>query len=77
MVPCPSVRTVAINPISGNACAPMEDGLLVHIDAANWCQYAVIETQDWGNVDENGYLELKGRAPGASPKGCSIDADSP
>ena len=77
LVPSPSIRTVAINPISGHVCAPNEDGLLVHIDAANWCQYAVIETQDWGNVDEHGHLELKGRAPGARPKGCSIDADSP
>lgn len=77
LVPCPSIRTIAINPISGIVCAPGEDGLLVHVDAANWCQYAVIETQDWGNVDTRGHVELKGRAPGARPKGCSIDADNP
>ena len=76
LVPSPSIRSIAISPITGDACQPGEDGLLVHIDAANWCTYAVIETQDWGNVDSNGHVELKGRAPGARPKGCSIDADS-
>ncbi len=76
LVPSPSVRSLAIDPITGTSCAPEEDGLLVHIDAANWCSYAVIETQDWGNVDAHGHIELKGRAPGASPKGCSIDADT-
>ena len=76
LVPSPSIRSVAINPINGSTCGPEEDGLLVHIDAANWCSYAVIETQDWGNVDANGHIELKGRAPGAQPKGCSIDADT-
>ena len=77
LVPTPSIRSVAINPITGDVCPPGEDGLLVHIDAANWCTYAAIETQDWGNVDENGHVALKGRAPGARPKGCSIDADTP
>jgi hypothetical protein len=76
LVPSPSIRSVAINPITGSICDPEEDGLLVHIDAANWCSYAVIETQDWGNVDVHGHIELKGRAPGAQPKGCSIDADT-
>ena len=77
LVPSPSIRSIAISPITGAACHPGEDGLLVHIDAANWCTYAVIETQDWGNVDASGHVELKGRAPGARPKGCSIDADTP
>lgn len=77
LVPSPSIRSVAISPITGDICEAGEDGLLVHIDAANWCTYAVIETQDWGNVDANGHVELKGRAPGARPKGCSIDADTP
>jgi hypothetical protein len=77
LLPSPSIRSVAISPITGAACDPGEDGLLVHIDAANWCTYAVIETQDWGNVDASGHVDLKGRAPGAHPKGCSIDADTP
>ena len=77
LVPSPSIRSVAINPITGDVCPPGEDGLLVHIDAANWCTYAAIETQDWGNVDADGHIALKGRAPGAGPKGCSIDADTP
>lgn len=76
LLPSPSIRSLAINPFTGTTCLPEEDGLLVHIDAANWCSYAVIETQDWGNVDANGHVELKGRAPGARPKGCSIDADT-
>lgn len=76
LVPSPSIRSFAINPFTGSLCNPEEDGLLVHIDAANWCTYAVIETQDWGNVDVHGHIELKGRAPGAQPKGCSIDADT-
>ena len=76
LVPSPSIRSFAINPITGSICDAEEDGLLVHIDAANWCSYAVIETQDWGNVDVDGHIELKGRAPGAKPKGCSIDADT-
>lgn len=74
--PSPSIRSIAINPFNGSVCLPNEDGLLVHIDAANWCTYAAIETQDWGNVDALGHVELKGRAPGAPPKGCSIDADT-
>ena len=77
LVPSPSICSVAINPVTGDVCPPGEDGLLVHIDAANWCTYAAIETQDWGNVDENGHVALKGRALGAGPKGCSIDADTP
>jgi hypothetical protein len=76
LVPSPSIRSFAINPITGSICDAEEDGLLVHIDAANWCSYAVIETQDWGNVDVDGHIELKGRAPGAKPKGCSIDTDT-
>jgi hypothetical protein len=77
LVPSPSIRSIAINPFTGDVCAPGQDGLLVHIDAANWCTYAAIETQDWGNVDADGHLALKGRARGAGAKGCSIDADTP
>lgn len=75
--PSPSIRSIAINPGTGLAEAPGVDGILVHVDLANWCSYVAVETQDWGNVSSDGYVTLKGRARTAPPKGCSLDTDTP
>lgn len=75
--PSPSIRSIAINPGTGLAEAPGVDGILVHVDLANWCSYVAVETQDWGNVSSDGYVTLKGRMLTAPPKGCSLDTDTP
>ncbi len=68
------VRVRAVNPETLRALPDGEEGLLRIEDAANVDSCAAIQTSDVGRVDGS-YLFLRGRAPGATPRGCSLAAE--
>lgn len=68
------VRTRALDPATGDCCAPGTPGLLVHYDLANANSVLAIQTEDWGYTVEEGGFVLIGRAPGAALRGCSLTA---
>ncbi|MGQ0813756.1 MAG: LuxE/PaaK family acyltransferase [Gemmatimonadota bacterium] len=49
-------------------------GILQHFDFANLDSVAAVQTEDLAYESENGFV-LLGRAPGATPRGCSIAMD--
>ena len=51
-----------------------EEGLLHFLDLANVDVPCAIQTSDLGVVTPGGVV-LRGRAPGATPRGCSLDAE--
>ena len=51
-----------------------EEGLLHFLDLANVDVPCTIQTSDLGVVTRRG-VELHGRARGATPRGCSLDAE--
>jgi hypothetical protein len=70
----PWVRTTIVDP---ETLAPLRHGipgLLRHFDMANYASVSAIQTEDVGVAVAGGFL-LHGRAPGASPRGCSIAMD--
>jgi hypothetical protein len=69
------VRTLAIDPESGARTAREGSGLLTHFDLANVDSVMAIQTEDLGEMREDGFV-LKGRAPAAALKGCSIDMEA-
>lgn len=68
------VRTLVIDPLSGEPAAPGQTGLLRHWDLANRGSAICLQTDDLGRQHRKGF-ELLGRAPGAAPKGCSITVE--
>jgi Acyl-protein synthetase, LuxE len=71
----PWVRVTAVDPLS---LAPLPDGavgLARIVDLANVDSAVAIQTADRVRVLPEG-VELLGRAPGATPRGCSIAADA-
>lgn len=71
------VRTLIIDPESGEPATPGAFGLLRHVDLANLDSVIAIETEDVGRFpgDESEGFELRGRVSGAEPRGCSIAVD--
>jgi hypothetical protein len=70
----PWVRTRVVDP---ETLAPLphgERGLLQHFDLANVASVSAIQTEDLGIMREAGFT-LLGRAPDATPRGCSIAMD--
>jgi hypothetical protein len=70
----PWVRTRVVDP---ETLAPLphgETGLLQHFDLANIGSVLAVQTEDLGCVSGDGF-RLLGRAPGATPRGCSIAMD--
>ena len=65
------VRTLIIDPESGQPAAPGRPGLLRHIDLANLDSVVAVETEDLGRAHGDGFI-LLGRAAGAEPRGCSL-----
>lgn len=49
-----------------------EAGLLCYLDLANVGSVSAVLTEDLGHLDDSGGLRLRGRAPGAEPRGCSL-----
>ncbi|MCB9780320.1 MAG: acyl-protein synthetase [Alphaproteobacteria bacterium] len=73
--PPPWLRVRAVDPWTGAAKAPGEEGLLRFFDLANRWSVLAVETQDMGIVDEAGAVTLRGRLPGAPARGCSLTVE--
>lgn len=70
-VPPPWLRVRALDPAT---LAPLPDGrpgLLAFFDLANAGSVSAVLTEDVGTVAEDG-VRLRGRVPGAEPRGCSL-----
>lgn len=73
--PPPWVRSVAVDPESLDPLPAGAPGLLRHVDLANIGSVPAIQTEDLGRVDVGGRVVVEGRAPGATPRGCSLAMD--
>ena len=67
----PWLRSVAVDPETLEPLPDGESGLLRHLDLANALSLMAIQTEDLGIVEGN-LLQLKGRLPGAEPRGCAL-----
>lgn len=72
----PWVRSRALDPATLSPLPPGQPGLLCHFDLANAGSVCHILTEDFGCTTGDGGIELAGRAPGASLRGCSLMAES-
>jgi hypothetical protein len=70
----PWVRTRVVDPETLDPLPPGRQGLLQHFDLANVGSVMAIQTEDLGVAFDDGF-RLIGRAPGATPRGCSIAMD--
>ncbi len=68
------VRTLIINPETMAEAKAGGDGMLRHFDLANRGSAMVIQTEDLGRMEGDGFV-LLGRATGAESRGCSIAMD--
>lgn len=66
------VRVSAVDPESLAPLPPEVEGLLRIDDAANLDSVAALQTADLAIVHADGSFTLRGRAPGAVPRGCSL-----
>ncbi|QJC56977.1 hypothetical protein HC248_02288 [Polaromonas vacuolata] len=71
------IRSQLVDPVTGNAVASGERGILAHCDLANYNSVTSILTEDVGQTppQANGGFFLHGRAQGAQAKGCSLAID--
>lgn len=69
--PPPWLRSLACDPVTGDVVAPGEIGCLRHFDLANLGSVMAVQTDDVGRVTSEG-VELLGRSPGATTRGCSL-----
>ena len=67
----PWLRSVAVDPDTLEVLPDGESGLLRHVDLANALSLMAIQTEDLGIVNGN-LLQLRGRLPGAEPRGCAL-----
>lgn len=65
------LRVRAVDPMTLQPLPAGETGLLRFDDLANTDSVAAIQTSDLGCVTPDG-VALYGRAPGATPRGCSL-----
>lgn len=65
------LRTRVADPVSLEPLADGETGLLCHVDLANALSVLAVQTEDLG-VLEGRRFRLRGRAPGAEPRGCAL-----
>lgn len=70
----PWVRSAVVHPETLEPVRPGIAGLLRHFDLANVFSVSAIQTEDMARGSSEGF-ELLGRAPGATPRGCSIAMD--
>lgn len=69
------VRATVVDPETLAPATPGEVGILRIDDAANVDTACCIQTADLARAVEDG-IEVLGRSPGATPRGCSIAADA-
>ena len=67
------MRVIAIDPKTGQETSGV--GQLRFFDLANHQSVMAIETQDQGQVLEDGSVILHGRLPKSAPRGCSLDVE--
>ncbi len=72
----PWVRTRALAPATLAPLPSGEPGLLAHFDLANAGSVCHILTEDFGHTTRDGGVRVLGRAKGATPRGCSLAAES-
>ncbi|TKD13259.1 acyl-protein synthetase [Polyangium fumosum] len=72
--PPPWMRVTACEPTTLAPLSLGETGILRFVDLANVDSSVAIQTSDLGRVTDEG-VELFGRAPGATPRGCSLAID--
>ncbi len=65
------LRTRVADPATLEPVADGETGLLCHVDLANALSVLAVQTEDLG-VLEGRRFSLRGRAPGAEPRGCAL-----
>jgi hypothetical protein len=68
----PWMRVAAADPETLAPLAPGASGLARFVDLANVDSAVAVQTADLVRVDDRGRVELQGRAPGATPRGCSL-----
>ena len=73
--PNPALRLRVVHPESGVDLPPGEVGLVACFDLLNLDHVSAVLTSDLGALDEAGRLTLRGRMPGAAPRGCSLTAE--
>ncbi len=71
----PWMRVTAVDPVTLERVADGEIGLIRVVDLANAGSSVAIQTSDLGRVTARGF-EVLGRAPGATPRGCSRALDA-
>lgn len=71
----PWCAVCAADPLSLEPLPTGATGLLRFVDLANVDTAVAIQTSDLGRVDDGGFVHLDGRAPGATPRGCSLAAE--
>jgi hypothetical protein len=70
--PPPWLRVTAVDPLGLEPVAPGAVGLARFVDLANVDSAVAVQTSDQVRVAADGSVELLGRAPGATPRGCSL-----
>ncbi len=70
----PWARVLIINPKTGQEAQPGEPGLIRVFDLANLWSAMVVQTEDLGVAEGDGFRIL-GRAVGAESRGCSLAAE--
>ncbi len=70
----PWLRALVTDPETLEPLPEGATGILRHVDLANLDSVLAVQTEDLGTDVGDGFL-LLGRAPGATPRGCSIAAD--
>lgn len=71
LVPPPWCLVQAVDPVTLQPLPTGQQGLLRFVDLANIDSVVAVQTSDLGVIHANG-VELIGRAPGATPRGCSL-----
>lgn len=72
----PWVRSRALDPATLAPLPAGAPGLLTHFDLANAGSVCHVLTEDFGHTTADGAVRLLGRATGATPRGCSLAAES-
>jgi hypothetical protein len=75
LVPPHWLRVQAVDPATLALVPPDTIGLLRFVDLANTDTVVAVQTSDLGSVDPHGRVQLLGRAPGATLRGCSLTAE--
>jgi hypothetical protein len=70
--PPPWMRVDAVDPQTLAILPRGQEGIARFVDLANVDSSVAVQTQDRIRVDERGDVELFGRLPGATPRGCSL-----